>query len=69
MALVAQEARQNPLPKPTGESAVGRTQFDWTDEPRANPENQSGHRRVYPSEYWPYLHAPSGTLYCKKKGP
>ena len=49
----AQELRQSPLPKPTGESAVGRTQFDWTDESRADPENQSGHREIVVWVWYP----------------
>jgi hypothetical protein len=49
----AQDPQPSPLPKPTGESAVGRTQFDWIDESRADPENPSGHREIVVWVWYP----------------
>lgn len=49
----AQGTRQSPLPAPTGEFSIGRTQFDWTDESRADPENKSGHREIVVWVWYP----------------
>jgi dienelactone hydrolase len=44
---------QSPLPTPTGKYSVGRTQFDWTDESRTDPENPSGHREIVVWVWYP----------------
>jgi predicted dienelactone hydrolase len=48
-----QGTRQSPLPAPTGTYSVGRTQFDWTDEARADPENHNGHREIIVWVWYP----------------
>lgn len=53
MIAEAQGARQSPLPTPTGKYSVGRTQFDWTDESRTDPENPSGHREIVVWVWYP----------------
>jgi hypothetical protein len=42
----AQAADQSPLPPPTGQHSVGRAQFDWIDESRADSTTPSRHREV-----------------------
>jgi dienelactone hydrolase len=37
---------QSPLPPPTGPYGVGRTQFDWVDSSRPDPDCPSGHREI-----------------------
>jgi dienelactone hydrolase len=49
----AQGTHQSPLPVPTGEYSVGRTQFDWTDESRADPESHNGHREIVVWVWYP----------------
>jgi hypothetical protein len=53
--LAAQSADASPLPKPTGEFAVGRTMFDWTDTSRADTENPSGHREIVVWVWYPAI--------------
>jgi hypothetical protein len=55
----AQAIRQSPLPAPSGEFSVGRTQFDWTDESRADPEGNRGHREIVVWVWYPAAQ-PSG---------
>src|SRR4051794_28117247 len=49
----AQTRRQSPLPRPRGEYAVGRTQFDWTDESRVDAESPTGHREIVVWVWYP----------------
>jgi dienelactone hydrolase len=46
-------AQQSPLPAPTGQYAVGRTQFDWTDKSRVDLENENGHREIIVWVWYP----------------
>jgi hypothetical protein len=48
-----QSTQKSPLLVPTGEYSIGRTQFDWTDESRADPENHSGHREIVVWVWYP----------------
>jgi hypothetical protein len=45
-AVSARAATQGPLPAPTGPHEVGRTEFDWVDPSRPDPESPSGHREI-----------------------
>jgi dienelactone hydrolase len=42
----ARTTTQSPLPAPTGPFAVGRTEFDWVDTSRPDPESPGGHREI-----------------------
>jgi len=51
--ISAQSVDRSPLPSPTGEHAVGRTQFDWIDESRADPDNPTRHREIVVWVWYP----------------
>ena len=42
----ARATTQSPLPAPTGPYEVGRTEFDWVDTARPDPDSPSGHREI-----------------------
>jgi dienelactone hydrolase len=49
LAGTAGPARANtpsPLPAPTGPYQVGRTEFDWVDKSRPDPDSPGGHREI-----------------------
>jgi hypothetical protein len=58
-ALESQTGGASPLPVPSGEHAVGRTQFDWIDSSRADSENPKRHREVVAWVWYP-AEAPGG---------
>ena len=45
-AVRACAAAQSPLPAPTGPYEVGRTEFDWVDPSRPDPDSPGGHREI-----------------------
>jgi pimeloyl-ACP methyl ester carboxylesterase len=45
-AVPAPATTQSPLPAPTGPFEVGRTEFDWVDTSRPDPNSPSGHREI-----------------------
>lgn len=45
-AVAARAGTQSPLPAPTGPYEVGRTEFDWVDTSRPDPDSPSGHREI-----------------------
>jgi predicted dienelactone hydrolase len=52
-AVLARPATQSPLPAPTGPYQVGRTEFDWVDPSRPDPESPSGHREIVVCLWYP----------------
>jgi len=42
----ARATTQSPLPAPAGPYGVGRTEFDWVDTSRPDPDSPSGHREI-----------------------
>jgi dienelactone hydrolase len=55
MAATAIAQPRSPLPKPTGEFAVGRTMFDWTETSRVDAESPSGHREIVVWVWYPAI--------------
>jgi len=49
----AQVADQSPLPPPTGQHSVGRTQFDWVDESPSDSTTPSRHREIVVWAWYP----------------
>src|SRR5262249_36182551 len=45
-AIPTHATTQSPLPAPTGPYGVGRTEFDWLDSSRPDPDSPSGHREI-----------------------
>jgi dienelactone hydrolase len=52
-ALESQTGGASRLPAPSGEHAVGRTQFDWIDSSRPDTENPNRHREVAAWVWYP----------------
>ncbi len=46
LSLSKASAQTSPLPKPSGQYAVGRTLFDWTDDSRPAPDSLTRHREL-----------------------
>ena len=46
-AVPAPTITQSPLPAPAGLYEVGRTEFDWVDTSRPDPDSPSGHREMF----------------------
>ena len=51
--VVAQGAPHSPLPSPTGRYAVGRAQFEWTDESRPDSTTPSHKREIVVWAWYP----------------
>jgi hypothetical protein len=45
-AATTHTTTQSPLPAPTGNYEAGRTEFDWVDTSRPDPDSPSGHREI-----------------------
>ena len=45
-AVPARATTQSPLPAPSGPYEVGRTEFDWVDTSRPDPDSAGGHREI-----------------------
>jgi hypothetical protein len=52
-AALGRDGAQSPLPAPTGPYSVGRTQFDWIDESRPDPDMPSEHREIVVWVWYP----------------
>jgi len=44
--VLARATTQSPLPAPAGPYEVGRTEFDWVDTSRPDPDSPGGHREI-----------------------
>lgn len=54
----AQTGESSPLPPPTGAHAVGRAQFAWIDDSRADPQTPSRHREIVVWIWYPAIPRP-----------